>query len=61
MVVKLYSALKDQFFWPALGAYWVLVAQLSGDIPRNSEIFFFFTVSYFYGVMQSDFIKASHH
>lgn len=61
ILTKSYSALKDHVFWPILGAYWVIVAQVSGDIPRNPEIFFFFTVSYFHGEMQGDFIKASHH
>jgi len=31
--------------WAILGAYWFIVIQLSGDIARNSMIFFFISIS----------------
>jgi len=55
---KSYLAPRGHFSWAILGSYWVIVAQASGDIPRNSTVFFFFTVVFFRAIMEQKNAKV---
>jgi len=53
-VVPIFLATRQTVFssiqwrpWMLLGSYWIMVAQLSADIPRNTILFLFFTIAFF--------------
>lgn len=42
---RLHERQTNYSFWLLLGIYWIIVAQASADIPRNSIVFMFVTIA----------------
>ncbi|WP_333710543.1 O-antigen ligase family protein [Malikia spinosa] len=48
IIKALFSSTNDILYgWILLGFYWLTTAQFSADIPRNSILFFFLTISFY--------------
>jgi energy-converting hydrogenase Eha subunit A len=45
LFARAYTSQNTKSLWVFVGIYWVIVAQVSADIPRNSALFFFFTIA----------------
>ena len=48
LFMRLYRERTDDSLWLLLGVYWIIVAQASADIPRNSIVFIFVTIAWLF-------------